>query len=97
MPTLIPGDGDPRHGQNGYSNLGCRCDVCRQAHADYAIGIRETRARRIGRDPSLAPHGKSSTYTNWGCRCDDCRRANTDERRKWQIKNRKWPVIGGAA
>ncbi len=36
---ISPGDGDPRHGQNGYSNYGCRCDICRQTatanHYDY--------------------------------------------------------------
>lgn len=37
--TISPGDRDPRHGQNGYSNYSCRCDICRQAatanHYDY--------------------------------------------------------------
>jgi hypothetical protein len=32
-------EGDPRHGLNGYTNLGCRCDICREAqrlkHWDY--------------------------------------------------------------
>lgn len=33
---IFTGDGDPRHGTtNGYSNLGCRCDECKTAHADY--------------------------------------------------------------
>ena len=34
MRTVIrPGDGDARHGTvNGYGNLGCRCDDCREAH-----------------------------------------------------------------
>jgi hypothetical protein len=26
---------DPRHGLNGYSNLGCRCDVCKQATSKW--------------------------------------------------------------
>ena len=26
---------DPRHGTNGYYNLGCRCDTCRTAATDY--------------------------------------------------------------
>lgn len=24
--------GDPRHGTNGYNNLACRCDICRDAN-----------------------------------------------------------------
>jgi hypothetical protein len=32
--TLAPDD--PRHGTvNGYGNLGCRCQPCRDAHAAY--------------------------------------------------------------
>ncbi len=30
---LTPGNGDSRHGQNGYSNYRCRCDICRAANA----------------------------------------------------------------
>jgi len=26
---------DPRHGTNGYFNLGCRCDICRSAASRY--------------------------------------------------------------
>lgn len=30
---MEPGDGDPRHGtQNGYLNLECRCDACRESN-----------------------------------------------------------------
>jgi len=30
---IFPGDGDHRHGtENGYSNLGCHCPECREAH-----------------------------------------------------------------
>lgn len=33
---IQPGDGDPRHGtQNGYTNLKCRCQFCRDAWATY--------------------------------------------------------------
>jgi hypothetical protein len=71
--TLVPGDGDPRHGTlNGYGNLKCRCQPCRDANA---IAFKEARAKRKQRlldDPSLAPHGRESTYGNWGCRCDLC-------------------------
>jgi hypothetical protein len=27
--------GDPRHGYNGYTNLGCRCEICRLAGNEY--------------------------------------------------------------
>lgn len=31
---ITPGDGDSRHGtSNGYNNLECRCQPCRDAHA----------------------------------------------------------------
>lgn len=34
--TIRPGDGDPRHGQNGYSNLKCRCEICKAWQSEYA-------------------------------------------------------------
>lgn len=44
LDIIRPGDGDPRHGtQNGYINLGCKCDDCKAAHAAYR---RELRRRR---------------------------------------------------
>lgn len=77
--------GDPRHGQNGYTNLGCRCSICRAAQTAYGLAIRKVRARRIVADPSLRPHGVESTYLNWSCRCDECKREHArreTERRK---------------
>lgn len=32
---ILPGDGDHRHGRNGFCNYGCKCDICRKAEADY--------------------------------------------------------------
>lgn len=32
---IMPGDGDHRHGLNGFANYGCKCDICRKAKADY--------------------------------------------------------------
>jgi hypothetical protein len=32
--TISPGDGNSRHGQNGYSNYGCRCDICKTANTN---------------------------------------------------------------
>lgn len=39
---------DPRHGtNNGYGNLKCRCQPCRDAHAEYQRRIhRDWRERR---------------------------------------------------
>ncbi len=45
--TISPGDGDPAHGTaNGYSNLKCHCDECKQAWADYSCGRRAGDPRR---------------------------------------------------
>lgn len=42
-PTISPGDGDPRHGtDNGYVNLRCRCDSCRQAHTEAVAEYRSS-------------------------------------------------------
>jgi len=30
-PRPLP-EGDRRHGHNGYTNYGCRCDVCREGN-----------------------------------------------------------------
>ena len=33
---IFPGDGDPRHGtMNGYTNLNCRCEECKEWQAGY--------------------------------------------------------------
>jgi len=65
---------DPRHGTvNGYSNLKCRCFVCKQAWTEY------NREQRLVRFLQLTPddprHGSRSTYLNYGCRCGLCRTA----------------------
>ena len=71
---ITPGDGDRRHGTtNGYSNLTCRCSLCRNA---WSLNMREYRAQKAG---SLSPtdprHGSWSTYTNYSCRCQRCHEA----------------------
>lgn len=39
---IVPGDGDSRHGTvNGYSNLGCRCEICRRANTEAQRRRRE--------------------------------------------------------
>ncbi len=67
------------HGRpSTYSNWGCRCDPCTDAHRDYMQAKREGRmAKRElvdGRHFAVeAPrHAAASTYTNWGCRCIPC-------------------------
>ncbi len=81
--VLSPGDGDKRHGSNGYTNLGCRCEICRSANSAHNKRRRAQRAELIASDPSLATHGRSNTYLNWGCRCPECRAANTAKRTRW--------------
>lgn len=42
------GDGDPRHGtNNGYTNYGCRCDLCRKANAIYVSEYRKKNPEKI--------------------------------------------------
>ena len=79
---------DPRHGTvNGYSNLDCRCQRCRDAWAADSKQKRSKRAERIALDPSVAVHGKPDTYLNWGCRCRPCTDAHS-ARRLRQIHRR---------
>lgn len=38
---ILPGD--PRHGTiNGYSNLDCRCRLCREAHTAYHVSYMDS-------------------------------------------------------
>jgi hypothetical protein len=76
---------DPRHGtNNGYKNLGCRCDDCRKAgvawHREWLhrtgrvlpwdVYVAERRA-------NLAPHGTETRYTGpEKCRCAQCKEAS---------------------
>lgn len=68
--------GDPRHGtSNGYGNLGCRCDECREAnrqnHARYMATVRKT-GQLTGKE---VVHGTPYRY-DVGCRCNKCREAH---------------------
>ena len=74
--VLTPGDGDPRHGLSGYSNLGCRCGICRAANTAYNLQMRKVRQRRIESDATIRPHGVESTYSNYRCRCAPCKEAH---------------------
>lgn len=70
-------EGDPRHGTaNGYGNLKCRCQPCRNAWAAY---VRPRRAARAFREPPV--HGIESSYSNWRCKCALCRDAHAFEAR----------------
>lgn len=76
---------DPRHGTvNGYGNLKCRCQPCRDAWSARCKDLRAVRAARLaGEAPmhvlSVTPeHGRWTTYQNHGCRCEACTTAHTD-------------------
>ncbi|MCE0485434.1 hypothetical protein [Ornithinimicrobium sediminis] len=80
---------DPRHGTiNGYGNLGCRCDACREAHREnhmrYMKKVRET-GSLSGPDVN---HGTSYRY-DVGCRCEECRDAHNAKSRATKARLRK--------
>lgn len=83
-------DDDPRHGTpNGYGNLGCRCDACREAnrqnHAKYMKKVRESGQLATG-DGFV--HGTSYRY-DVGCRCDECRAAHNAKSRETKARLRQ--------
>lgn len=79
---------DPRHGtENGYGNLRCRCQPCRDAHTAKNKRKRAQRAQRISLDD--ARHGDVSFYFNHSCRCEMCRKANADYVRTLRNKNKE--------
>lgn len=78
MPDLPPGD--PRHGTNGYTNLGCRCPKCKAANATWQWNARERRRLNLANLPDSA-HGDPSTYTNHMCRCQRCKTAHAKLRK----------------
>lgn len=71
---------DPRHGTpNGYGNLGCRCDACKEANREDHARYME-RVRRTGELANKGEHGSSYRY-DVGCRCDECRDAHNAKSR----------------
>jgi hypothetical protein len=81
---------DPRHGtENGYSNLKCKCEPCKQAWREAVAEDRKTRATKPVPDHV---HGTENGYRNYGCKCDKCktewsrvsnrRRKRRDQRRR---------------
>lgn len=82
-------DDDPRHGTtNGYGNLGCRCDACREAHRrNHNLYMRRVRATK-GLVQRGATHGSSYRY-DVGCRCDPCREAHNAKSRETKRRMRE--------
>lgn len=72
-PKLAPDD--RRHGTPaGYSNHGCRCRACTEAHRVKCAAYME---RVRARNQVLGEHGSSAAYAS-GCRCDECRNAHNE-------------------
>jgi hypothetical protein len=69
------------HGTHGgYTNHGCRCDLCTAANTEKQRAYRW----RSGRNRPMAEYRASRTRTmnhgtrtayKYGCRCDECREA----------------------
>jgi hypothetical protein len=77
------------HGTPLSYRRGCRCDACRQVHAEYK---RELRYRRARLTPyAEIPHGLNG-YQNYLCRCATCREANTACMREQQANRLQRPI-----
>jgi hypothetical protein len=84
---------DPRHGTaNGYCNLKCRCDACRNAWREWMSDYNHRTGRHrpqtiylaeVTKRPEDVPHGTNSRYRR-GCRCDECRARQTALKRDWR-------------
>ena len=63
---LTVGDGDPRHGWNGYSNYKCRCDICKKANAvaHHEYMQRHPDQQRKSRDRSREARGLTEDEQN---------------------------------
>ena len=82
---------DPRHGTvNGYGNLRCRCEACREANSNHH---REYMLRVVASGELATPgalHGTSYRY-DVGCRCPECRAAHNAKSRdtKRRLRERR--------
>jgi hypothetical protein len=82
---INPGDGDPRHGtENGYSNLRCRCQHCREA---WARTYQKRRQRKRNEPTPVGAHGTVSGYSYWGCRCAKCTAVHAEQHS--QLRHRR--------
>ena len=85
------GDGDPRHGtSNGYNNLRCRCEPCRDAWNTYFVDYLYRTGRRRPWPEYVAslPRTHGAARYNAGCRCDDCRRATRERKQRYRLAKR---------
>lgn len=92
---------EPKHGQvSTYTNYGCRCELCSEAHAEALVKEYKSRVRRLKsgevRHEDLE-HGRKYTYTQWGCRCQPCTDAATESSkesmRQYQEKFKKGDYV----
>lgn len=76
---------EPKHGTlNAYSRGRCRCQECRDAHAEYA---RKLRARHRAKGlPATVKHGTLNAYNNLGCNCQECRACGTASNRAYRAR-----------
>jgi hypothetical protein len=73
----------PHGSASTYGNHGCRCQPCRDAHAEVTRARRARRAELLARYGATIEHG-ASAYLNWGCRCDVCAAS------AWARAGRRW-------
>jgi hypothetical protein len=82
-------DDDSRHGtHNGYKNLGCRCDRCKEANRIEEAKVKARRIARFRNGEAEVTHGLYTTYGNWGCRCRPCTDAWVADHRARRARNR---------
>ena len=73
---------------NGYSNYGCRCDLCKRA-GSQSNKLQKSRRIAIPKDGTEWYHGTHNGYHNWGCRCEPCHQAFKIEQRQAAVRYRK--------
>lgn len=77
-----------KHGSNAtYSRHKCRCDLCREARAEYVRSQKEKKKKALAKIPV---HGSTQRYNAYKCRCEECVGAMRDYR--YFLKVRKGQV-----